>query len=69
MSSPLDIPWLVLSSGGLLGGGPGDVLLVGGVVAEAAVEDADEPVAEGAEGLVVGGAGGSFGVVEVTGLW
>jgi hypothetical protein len=39
--------------------GPGGGLVVEGVVAKAAVEDADEPVGEGAEGLVVGGAGGA----------
>ena len=39
------------------------VLVVEGVVAEAAVEDADEPVGEGAEGLVVGGAAGAVAVV------
>jgi hypothetical protein len=35
---------------------PGEVFVVAGVAAEAAVEDADQPVREGAEGLVVGGA-------------
>jgi hypothetical protein len=34
------------------------------VAGEAAVEDADQAVAEGAEGLVVGVAGGAAGVVE-----
>jgi hypothetical protein len=45
--------------GGLLAVGPGGVLVVGGVVAEAAMQDADEAVAEGAEGLVVEVAGGA----------
>ena len=49
-----------LSSGAelnvLVCGVPGDVLVVGGVVAEAAVEDPDEPVGQGAEGLVGGAA-------------
>jgi hypothetical protein len=35
------------------------VFVVGGVVAEAAVEDADQAVGEGPEGAVVGVAGGS----------
>ena len=34
---------------------------------QAAVEDADEPVGEGAEGLVVGGTGGSVSVVAGAG--
>ena len=42
---------------------PGGVFVVGGVVSEAAVEDADETVAERAEGLVVVVAGGSVLVV------
>jgi len=46
---------------------PGNVLVVLGVVAEAAVEDADEAVAEGAEGLVVQVAGVAVVVVEVAG--
>ena len=33
---------------------PGGCFVVGGVVAEAAVQDADEAVAEGSEGFVVG---------------
>ena len=47
----------IASSGLVAGSGlavcPGFVLVVGGVVAEAAVEDADEAVTEGAQGLVV----------------
>ena len=43
---------------------PGGVFVVGGVVSEAAVENADEPVRECAEGLVVGGAAGAVRVVE-----
>jgi hypothetical protein len=39
------------------------VFVVGAVVAEAAVQDADEVVAQGAEGLVVGIAGGAVLVV------
>ena len=46
-----------LSSGlaglGCLAVGPGGVLVVVGAVFEAAVEDADEAVAEGSEGLMV----------------
>ena len=37
--------------------------MVAGAVAETAVEDADEAVAEGPEGLVVGGAAGALPVV------
>ena len=48
-------------------GVPGEVFVVEGVVAQAAVEDADEPVREGAEGLVVGGAAGALPVVEGAG--
>ena len=44
--------------------GPGGVFVVGGAGAEAAVEVADEPVAERSEGLVVEVAGGSSLVVE-----
>jgi hypothetical protein len=36
---------------------PGGVFVVGAVVAEAAVQDADEPVSQGAQGLVVQVAG------------
>jgi hypothetical protein len=32
---------------------PGEVLVVKGVASQTAVEDADEPVGEGAEGLVL----------------
>ena len=43
-------------------GVPGAVFVVGGVVAQAAVEDADEPVRDGPECLVVGCAAGSLSV-------
>ena len=43
--------------------GPGGGLVVGLVVAQAAVEDPDEPVGEGSEGLVVGVAGCAVPVV------
>ena len=46
---------------------PGDVFVVVGAVAEAAVEDADEAVAQGAESLVVEVAGVASLVVEVAG--
>ena len=46
---------------------PGDVFVVVGVVAEAAVEDADEAVAEGADRLVVQVAGVGSLVVEFAG--
>jgi hypothetical protein len=60
-----------MSSGGpdFLAGvlGPGGCLVVGGAGLEAAVEDADEAVGELAEGGVVLGAAGAFGVVEGAG--
>ncbi len=43
---------------------PRAVLVVKRVVSQAAVQDADQPVGEGAEGLVVGGAASSLPVVE-----
>ena len=46
---------------------PGFVFGVGGVVAEAAMQDADEPVAQGAKGLMVQVAGGAVFVVEGAG--
>ena len=48
---------------------PGEVLVVDGCGSQAAVEDADEPVREGAEGLVVGGAAGALSVIEGAGAW
>jgi len=45
------------------------VFVVGAVVAEAAVEESDESVAEGSEGAVVGVAGGSSLVVVVARAW
>jgi hypothetical protein len=44
--------------------GPGGVFVVEGAVGEAPVEDADEAVGEGPEGLVVEVAGGAVLVVE-----
>ena len=46
---------------------PGSVLAVRSVVAEAAVQDADEAVAEGAWYLVMGVAGGAVLVIEGAG--
>ena len=46
---------------------PGEALVVGGVASQAAVEDADEPVGEGAEGLVVGRSAGALSVIEGAG--
>ena len=46
---------------------PGEVLVVEGVASQAAVEDADEPVRKGSEGLVVRGAAGALSVVERAG--
>jgi len=56
-----------VSSDECLFGRPGDGFVVDAVVGEAAVEDADEAVGEGAEGLVVGGAAGSVPVVVAAG--
>src|ERR1035437_5142024 len=47
--------------------GPGGCLVVGGSGLEAAVQDADEPVGEFAQGGVVLGAAGALGVVEGAG--
>jgi hypothetical protein len=46
---------------------PGEVLVIKGVAWQVAVEDADEPVGEGAEGLVAGGSTGALPVVERAG--
>ena len=43
---------------------PGEVLVVAGVVSQAAVEDANESVREGAEGLVVSGSAAALSVIE-----
>jgi len=43
---------------------PGVVLVVEHLVLQAAVENADQSVGKGPEGLVVGGAAGSLSVVE-----
>src|SRR6202035_5869204 len=64
--SPSDIPRSSESSGLLGAVSPGDVFVVGAVGCEAAVEDADEAVAEGSEGLVVAVAVGA--VLGVEGL-
>src|SRR3954467_10529220 len=45
-----DIPWCGASSGGGVELGPGGVLVVAGLALEAAVQDADEPVGQLAEG-------------------
>ena len=50
---------LVFFGGCWLAVGPGGVFVVEGVVVEAAVEDADEAVGEGAQGLVMQVARGS----------
>ena len=60
MSSSL----LIFFESGWLAVCPGGVFVVEAVVVEAAVEDADEPVGERSEGLVVEVAGGSVLVVE-----
>ena len=60
----LDIPRLVVSSGGWPGAvRPGLGFVVAGAVAEAAVQDADQPVGQGPQGLVVGRAAGALLVV------
>ena len=48
---------------------PGGGLVVAGVVAQAAVQDADESVGQGPEGLVVAGAAGALGVVVGPRSW
>jgi hypothetical protein len=48
-------------------GVPCAVLVVQGLGSQAAVEDADEPVREGAQSLVVGGSTGALPVVERAG--
>ena len=61
-----------MSSGGSVRDGsvcPGGVFVVGGLVFEAAVEDAYESVGEGSQCLVVDVAGCSFLVVELSGAW
>ena len=57
----------MLSSGEFVAVCPGGVFVVDGVVAEAAVEEADESVAECSQGTGVGVAGGSTLVVEGSG--
>ena len=47
--------------------GPGGGLVIEGAGLEAAVQDADEPAGEFAQGRVVLGAAGAFGVVEGAG--
>jgi hypothetical protein len=58
-----------LSSGllGLLAVAPGGVLVVGSAGFEAAVEDADEPVGEASQGVVVAVAFSALLVVEGAG--
>ena len=53
-----------MSSGECVFGWPGDVFVVSALMREAAVEDADEAVGEGPEGLVVGDATVTLTVVE-----
>src|SRR5918995_2823639 len=50
-------------------GVPGVVLVVEGVSSQAAVEDADKPVREGSQGLIVGCTAGALPVVEGAGTW
>jgi len=57
----------MVSSGVSVFAGSGGVFVVGGVVAQAGVQDGDEPVGEGAEGLVVGSAAGALAVVVAAG--
>ena len=44
---------------------PGELLVIGPAVAKAAVQDADQPVGQGPEGLMVGGATGPVGVSDI----
>src|ERR1700694_2025781 len=48
-------------------GRPGDVLVVEAAMAQAAVEDADEPIADGTKRLVMGGAPCTVGTVGTLG--
>ena len=50
-------------SGGRFGGWPGDLLLVGDSVGQAAMQDADQPIAQGPERLMMGLAAGPVGVI------
>src|SRR5215207_5180495 len=52
-----------LSSGDRLGGWPGQLLLVGHPLGQAAVQDADQRVAQCAQRLMVAGTTGAVGVV------
>ncbi len=48
---------------------PKAMFVVVGVMGEAAVQDAHEPIAQDTMGLVVGVTGGSVGVIERPGAW
>jgi hypothetical protein len=75
LNSGVPCPVSVVGVSGLGGGGdgfcgsgvPGSVLLVEGLGSQAAVQDADQPVRNGTEGLVVGGPAGPLSVVELPG--
>src|SRR4029453_16024201 len=57
-----------MSRGGWLAPvGPGAQFVIAGAVAEAAMQDADQPIAQGAQSLMVGGASGALLVVVGTG--
>src|ERR1700744_1328817 len=62
-----DIPGLKVSSGLLLAVGPGGVFVVEGAGFEASVQDADEPVGETSQGVVVADAAGAELVVAGAG--
>ena len=59
----------LLRSGCGIGRRPGDPLLVGNPVSQAAMQDSDQPVPQGPERLVVGGAAGSVGVIATPDAW
>lgn len=63
----LDIPGVGVSSGLELPVAPGGVLVVEGAGFEAAVEDADEPVGDSPQGVIVSVAAGALLVVEGAG--
>ena len=67
--SSKDIPGPRLSSGVLLPVALGGVFVVEGAGFEAAVEDADEPVGEPAQSVVVLVSRGALLVVEGAGSW
>jgi len=46
---------------------PGDLFLVGDPVGQPAIQDPDQPIPQGPQRLVMGGAAGSVGVIATPG--